>query len=1143
MNDQKDILSTLARHLILALEPIREAFSDTESFKGFLYRMGWSADDLPPAYVELASAVADGVAQIEQLREGPLELSEITALLSKSKSLYDKIRALSVAPPGVNAPVFLGEIRERLFELLLTEYLSRNQATLFSLFAALDVIQIENLDATADKLASVRTHFRWAEIPAVLSDPLSIAQRVYGWGTPELNARDVFAHLSGFLFGFGLPVNLLKVADDLAEEYAETEELLFTRQARGLKIPFYYGVLADQVIELSLELLELPASSGKLPGLVLQPGIPAEIPLTFRLGDEVDLHVRAGSDIGSRFGVLIRPDGLAIKYPFQDSASFPAAGFSVNLDYHPPQPRALFGSPGGIRMEMQGASLGLEVISAGGEVEVRGLSEIKKLALILAAGSGDGFLQKILGDRETRVDIPLGVDWSSKTGFGFRGSMNFEIALNPHLSLGPIDVTQFQLSLGVPPDPKPKLKVEAGINIKGDLGPIKFVVEEIGMGLYATFESGNLGPLDLTAGFKPPAGVGLSVDAGVVKGGGYLYFNSEKEEYAGALELVFSGFINLKAIGLLTTRMPDGSKGFSLLIIITAEFGTGIQLGFGFTLLAVGGLLGLNRTMRLQALMDGVRTGAINSLMFPRDVIANAPRIISDLRAFFPPENGKFLIGPMAKLGWGTPPLISISLGVIIEIPGNIAIVGVLRVALPTDDAALIVLQVNFAGAIEFDKKRLYFFAALFESRVLYMTIEGEMGLLAAFGDDANFVAVIGGFHPRFNPPPLPFPSPRRIEVSLINESNARIRTTSYYAVTSNTAQFGAHAELFFGFSAFSVQGHLGFDALLQFSPLYFIIEISSSVSLKAFGVGVFSLRLRFALEGPQPWRARGRGSISLLFFSISANFDVTWGEPAGPGLPPIAVMTLVKTEFEKAENWRALLPAGANLLVSLRKIEPAEAALVLHPVGVLRISQKAVPLNLTFDKIGNQKPSDARHVSLSVAGGGLGKAADRLESFALAQFQEMDDAAKLSLPPYQPLQGGVDLSVQGMQLGSGKMARRRVRYEEIIIDSNYKRFARRFATFFSALFAHFLRGSAITKSTLSNHQRQQVRPFADKVTVHPETFAVAFNHNNHAYSDEAATFTSEAMARAFMQQQIAEDPGLSEALHVIPQYEVNRAA
>ena len=108
--------------------------------------------------------------------------------------------------------------------------------------------------------------------------------------------------------------------------------------------------------------------------------------------------------------------------------------------------------------------------------------------------------------------------------------------------------------------------------------------------------------------------------------------------------------------------------------------------------------------MRLEPLMIGVRTGAINGIMFPTDIVANAPRIISDLRTIFPPRQGTFLIGPMAKLGWGTPTLISLAIGVIIEIPGNVAIVGVLKIALPTADAPLVVVQANFAGAIEFDQ-------------------------------------------------------------------------------------------------------------------------------------------------------------------------------------------------------------------------------------------------------------------------------------------------------------------------------------------------------------------------------------------------------------------------------------------------------
>jgi hypothetical protein len=222
-------------------------------------------------------------------------------------------------------------------------------------------------------------------------------------------------------------------------------------------------------------------------------------------------------------------------------------------------------------------------------------------------------------------------------------------------------------------------------------------------------------------------------------------------------------------------------------------------------LAGVGGLLGLNRAVLLNPLAQGVRTGAVNNTLFPTNVVENAPRIISDLRAIFPPFEGKFLIGPMAKLGWGTPVLISVSIGLIIEIPGNIVILGRLRLNLPTEQNALVLIQVTFIGAIEFDKRRIWFFASLFESRVLFITLDGEMGLLMDFSDNPNFVLSVGGFHPRYTAPALPFPSPRRIALNIINESFARVRVEGYLAVTSNSVQFGSRTEMFFGFDALSV--------------------------------------------------------------------------------------------------------------------------------------------------------------------------------------------------------------------------------------------------------------------------------------------------------------------------------------------------
>ena len=456
--------------------------------------------------------------------------------------------------------------------------------------------------------------------------------------------------------------------------------------------------------------------------------------------------------------------------------------------------------------------------------------------------------------------------------------------------------------------------------------------------------------------------------------------------------------------------MPDGSRGFSLLIILTAEFGTGIQLGLGFTLRAVGGLLGLNRVMRLDVLAAGIRTGALNSVLFPKDVIANAPRIISDLRAIFPAQQGTFLIGPMVKLGWGTPTLVSLSLGAPIEIPGNVAIVGVLRVALPAEDAPLLVLQVSFLGAIEFDRGRVWFFASLFDSRVMFVPIDGEMGLLAAFGDDSNFVVSVGGFHPAYEAPPLPFPTPNRVALNLLDTPVARISAMGYFAVTTNTAQFGAHVSLFYGFSFAKLEGELGFDALFRFSPFNFVIAISASIGFKVFGVGMFSIHLDFALEGPNTVsRTRqGRcGSLArVLLGELQHHVGRRCASDAAAARGDAAVDARVRKGRELDHN-RSGSKQAAGVAQAARSAHRRRAAASdRYAAG----GAAPVPLDLVLDKVGNTAPTDGHRFALKVRGGALVKQGDAQEKFAPEQFRNLEDADKLSQPAFQPEHAGLEL-------------------------------------------------------------------------------------------------------------------------------------
>ena len=804
-----------------------------------------------------------------------------------------------------------------------------------------------------------------------------------------------------------------------------------------------------------------------------------------------------------------------------------------------------------------------------GEAEINPIifADISKGIFKLNSSKGDNFVSSLLSDADINGNFDLGFEWRGKDGLRIKASGGIEIVLPLHVDLGLVEINALYVALNI--KDSGTLSVETSAGFTGKLGPLAATVERLGAinnFKFSETTEADLGLFDLDLDFKPPTGVGLSVDAGVVKGGGYLRFDPDREEYAGALELIISEWIAVNAIGLITTKMPDRSKGFSLIIIISVEFGTGIQLGFGFTLLGVGGLLGLNRTVKIQPLAEGVRTGAADRILFPQNVVANAPRIVSDLRAFFPAKNDQFLIGPMAKIGYGTPTLVNLSLGIIIEFPTvSITILGVLKAALPDEEAEVLKLQVNFIGRIEPSNKLLWFYAELFDSRILFLTIEGGMGLLVNWGDQSNFVLTVGGFHPRYTPPPLPFPEPPRLAITLLNETNAKIRIEGYFAVTSNTAQFGARAELYFGFNAFNVDGHLSFDALFQFDPFYFNIEFSVGMAVKVFGFGLFTFSVSGMLEGPAKWHIKGSAKKKLTWLgpTIRIPIDTTWGEERQTELPPIEILPLIQREFEALSNWQAVIPTSSNILVTLRQlgenvpatteaVEVDNSKLVLHPVGKLRISQRKMPLNLELDKLGNQRPNDVNKISVTanIEGGELLATPYVKEKFAPGEFRDLIETNKLSSPGFELNDSGIEVKPEGEQLKTSMAVKRIIRYETIIIDNNFKRhqfpfFAViqvAFSGLYASLFGHFIKGSAVTKSPLSDNHRKQLQPNNTVIQVLPNQYSVAFNDTNKPIDFGAMSFGSQANATDYMRDQIRENPNAANQMHVIPNTEINIA-
>jgi hypothetical protein len=533
--------------------------------------------------------------------------------------------------------------------------------------------------------------------------------------------------------------------------------------------------------------------------------------------------------------------------------------------------------------------------------------DLKGGRLTIDFSNADGFLRTILSAVKLDAAFDLGFDWSVSRGMRFRGSSALEIKVPTHISLGPVAIDAVTFSAGIAGSSFP---ISISADIAARLGLLDIVVQEIGLTIGLSFPpggDGDVGPLDITFGFKPPKGAGLSVDTGVIKGGGFLRFDEPAGEYFGALELSFQGIIDLKAFGIINTKFPDGHRGFAFLVLITAEF-VPIQLGFGFTLIGVGGLLSLNRTLDTAALMVGVRTGAVNSILFPRDIVANINRIATDIKTIFPLAEGHFVVAPMGKLGWGTPTLISLEIGVILDIPvPALVIIGVLRINIPAEDAPLLRLQVNFAGGIDFERGLIWFNASLFDSRLVGFTLTGDMALRIGWGSGAMFVLSVGGFHPAFREIPDDLRNMRRMTISLLSGDNPRLTVQTYFAITSNTVQNGSRVELYAEACGFNIYGFLGYDVLVQFNPVHFVATISAGIALREGTDVIAGVSVRGELSGPAPWHAQGHASLELLFFEISVSFKETWGADAPPDPVEIENVTaLITTAINDDRNWKA---------------------------------------------------------------------------------------------------------------------------------------------------------------------------------------------------------------------------------------------
>jgi hypothetical protein len=671
--------------------------------------------------------------------------------------------------------------------------------------------------------------------------------------------------------------------------------------------------------------------------------------------------------------------------------------------------------------------IGLTVTAAPGtpaavEVELRRLTAAV-LPAALARLLGVGGASPLAGGSDP-VDVTLRADRTDGLRFTGTGGLRAPLPLRlnaPHVSTRG---TALELTSDAQTKkPRLALSLSATAGLPGL--PLRVSLDGAGIELPVA-----LSP-DVRPGVDPrglhelfPDGIGTELRLPPVSGGGVVR-RTPDQGYAGLISIDL-GVLRLQAVALF--RPPDGHAPTSFLVLLAAQFPPpGIQLGLGFALDAIGGLVGVNRRADITALQQLVCEGNADRVLFPDRAVERAQEIIGSLGPAFPVARGRALVGPMVRITWGAR-MVQLSGALILELPApaRAVLVGRLLVGLPDPVVPLIRLQASVLGRFEPAVPLVELLVSLSGSWIVGLAVRGEMYLLVRGGRQPEFVLSAGGFHPRYTRP-AGVPALRRLQIDLAPGNGFGLRMEAYFAVTSNAVMFGGQVQLDATIAGCGVQGWLGLDALFVFDPVFaFSVHVRAGVAVRAFGRRLAGIGLDFTLEGPTPWHAFGTGSISVLFWDVELDFDIRWGsrEAVGQqaGRDPIEALT---RELAQTKAWAAERPAAERtaLVFTPAANEKLNNGSLVHPDATLRVLQRVVPLGVPISRF-ERRPIPVQTWTIKEITLGTPRPAAGLpslpERFVPGEFFELTEDEQLTEPAFVTRAGGLRSGTDGIRLGAG---------------------------------------------------------------------------------------------------------------------------
>ncbi|NTW42545.1 MAG: hypothetical protein HGA44_22185, partial [Cellulomonadaceae bacterium] len=389
-----------------------------------------------------------------------------------------------------------------------------------------------------------------------------------------------------------------------------------------------------------------------------------------------------------------------------------------------------------------------------------------------------------------------------------------------HAGFGPIFIDQ--LGVGVS-STAVTLAIDGGVSVAG----LSAEVDDLSVAIpYASVTDPSTWTIDLkglAVGYSGPA---LSIAGGLVK------YDGPPIEYNGML-LVKIGTIGAIVIGSYSV-VGSGADEYTSFAIFGGVFvPIGIPPLINLTGIALG--LGYNRRLivpeDLNAIPDFMLVKALDR---PEELANNPMAALYAFRDQVPPKRGALWLAAGVR---GTSfELVNITAIIYVALDNGVevGILGVARMALPTDDAAIVSIELALKARFSSAEGLFSVQAQLTDNSWL---ISRDCQLTGGFAffwwyEKSQFLLTIGGYHPSFKPLPQ-YPVVPRLGYRWTFLGVVHLKGESYFALTTTAIMTGIRIEATYGPDWLQVWFTAYADILVMRDPFHYEIDVGISVGAR----------------------------------------------------------------------------------------------------------------------------------------------------------------------------------------------------------------------------------------------------------------------------------------------------------------------